>query len=107
MERIGASLELLLYKQRDSCSYNVAKTWRQKGLQPSQFHAQQELRGKRTRNRASSKKNNSIPDLIHCKHSLTENALSISNRTPFPTHVHLCEKEQKSKPNSSQKQPKR
>lgn len=27
MERIGASLELLLYKQRDFCSYNVAKTW--------------------------------------------------------------------------------
>jgi len=28
MEHIGALLELLLYKQRDSCSCNVAKTWK-------------------------------------------------------------------------------
>lgn len=28
MERLSASLELLLYKQRDSCSYSAAKTWK-------------------------------------------------------------------------------
>lgn len=62
------------------------------------MHLQQEVWGEATRNRASSKENPEMPDLIHGKCSLTEIALSISNRTPFPTRVKKNNQKKLSKP---------
>lgn len=75
MERLGASLELLLYKQRDSCSYSAAKTW--KGDRKA-FNLHDPTYG--TAGRAQQ---NTVPALSRGKHSLTESASNISKIPPF------------------------